>query len=320
MDYGFSIPTRGALANRESVLALAKRGEELGFAYLAIPDHIVIPRKIDSPYPYNPERKMVGAADGDCLEQLTLMAYLAAATTKIRLLTSVMVVPHRPAVLTAKVLATIDVLSQGRVNGRLRRRLAGGGIRGYRRAAVQRARQGHRRVSAGIQGAVDAGRAALRRPIRALRQHVFLAQAGAEAASSAVDRRRKPGRAAPRGSAGRCLVSDRLQSAISAEHGAALYGCHRAPARRGRAGQRDPAEHRAQLLGHPGTRKARRLAIEDGQRMAFTGSDADVAQDIAAFRALGVRHLLFNFARPTLKESLAAMERFAAKVLPLAGR
>jgi hypothetical protein len=38
-----------------------------------------------------------------------------------------------------------------------------------------------------------------------------------------------------------------------------------------------------------------------------------------ALRGLGVRHLLFNFVRPTLSESLAAMERFAAKVLPLAG-
>jgi len=49
MDYGFSIPTRGPLANRDSVIALAKRGEELGFNYLAIPDHVVIPRKIASP-------------------------------------------------------------------------------------------------------------------------------------------------------------------------------------------------------------------------------------------------------------------------------
>jgi probable F420-dependent oxidoreductase len=60
--------------------------------------------------------------------------------------------------------------------------------------------------------------------------------------------------------------------------------------------------------------------LEDGQRQIFTGSDAEVAQDIRAFRSLGVRHLLFNFARPTLEGSLAAMERFAAKVLPLADR
>jgi probable F420-dependent oxidoreductase len=64
----------------------------------------------------------------------------------------------------------------------------------------------------------------------------------------------------------------------------------------------------------------RTSTLEDGQREAFTGSDALVAQDIRAFRSLGVRHLLFNFVRPTLEASLAAMERFAAKVLPLADR
>ena len=56
------------------------------------------------------------------------------------------------------------------------------------------------------------------------------------------------------------------------------------------------------------------------QRQLFTGSDAEVAQDIVTFGSLGVRHLLFNFARPTLAESLAALERFAQKVLPLVGR
>ena len=62
------------------------------------------------------------------------------------------------------------------------------------------------------------------------------------------------------------------------------------------------------------------LMLENGQRQLFTGSDADVAGDIVAFKKLGVRHLLFNFVRANLSESLAAMERFVAKVLPLAGQ
>jgi len=59
------------------------------------------------------------------------------------------------------------------------------------------------------------------------------------------------------------------------------------------------------------------LKLDDGQRQVFTGSDTDVVQDIGTFRSLGVRHLLFSFARPTLAESVAALERFADKVLPL---
>jgi probable F420-dependent oxidoreductase len=64
-------------------------------------------------------------------------------------------------------------------------------------------------------------------------------------------------------------------------------------------------------------KEGRANTLDNGQRQLFTGSDADVAGDIAAFRSLGVRHLLFNFVRSTLSESLSATERFAAQVLPL---
>src|SRR5215468_12013478 len=73
MDFGFNLPTRGPLANRESMLALAKRGEQLGYTYLALPDHIVIPRTIGSPYPYSASRKMGAVGEGDCMEELTVM-------------------------------------------------------------------------------------------------------------------------------------------------------------------------------------------------------------------------------------------------------
>ena len=71
------------------------------------------------------------------------------------------------------------------------------------------------------------------------------------------------------------------------------------------------AQHGEQLgFGH--------LALPDHIRQLFTGSDADVAEDISAFRELDVPSLLFNFARAKLAESLAAMERFVAEVLPRA--
>ncbi|MEO7403731.1 MAG: TIGR03619 family F420-dependent LLM class oxidoreductase [Burkholderiales bacterium] len=115
MKFGFSIPTRGPLADPETIVALAQRGEALGFSIIAIPDHIVIPKRIAAPYPYSADGKMAQADFGNCLDPLALMAYLAAATKTIRLLTSIMVVPHRPAVMTAKMLATIDVMSGGRI-------------------------------------------------------------------------------------------------------------------------------------------------------------------------------------------------------------
>jgi probable F420-dependent oxidoreductase len=78
-----------------------------------IADHVVFPTDIRSPYPYTVSGAFPG--HGDALEQLTLMAFVAGISTTVRLVTSVMIVPHRNPVLTAKMLATIDVLSRGRV-------------------------------------------------------------------------------------------------------------------------------------------------------------------------------------------------------------
>ena len=92
---------------------MARCGEELGFALIGVSDHIVMPRTIRSLYPYNESGEMGGS--GEFLDQLSLMSFLAAHTLTARLLTSVMVLPHRSPVLAAKMLASIDVLSQGRL-------------------------------------------------------------------------------------------------------------------------------------------------------------------------------------------------------------
>ena len=116
MKYGFTLPGRGPLATPEKLGALAKKGEELGYDTVLTGDHILVPRKIASPYPYTEGGEFPGAPSGESMEQLTLLSFLAGQTSKIRLVTSVMIVPHRPPVLTAKILSTIDVLSQGRMN------------------------------------------------------------------------------------------------------------------------------------------------------------------------------------------------------------
>ncbi len=51
MDFGFGLPTRGDFGNRRDLEALARRGEELDFAYLCISDHIIIPKSLASIYP-----------------------------------------------------------------------------------------------------------------------------------------------------------------------------------------------------------------------------------------------------------------------------
>jgi probable F420-dependent oxidoreductase len=113
MRYGFYLPTRGQTASPEALETLVTRAEALGFSSVVIADHIVFPVTIRSKYPYTVSGAFPG--QGDQLEQLSLMAFIAGKTRALRLISSVMILPHRNPVVTAKMLATIDVLSGGRV-------------------------------------------------------------------------------------------------------------------------------------------------------------------------------------------------------------
>lgn len=113
MRYGFYLPTRGPTATRDGVLALAREGERLGLHSAMIADHIVFPVESESAYPYTLDRKH--PSGGDALETFSILGVVAGATERLRLVTSVLVLPYRNPVLTAKMVASLDVLSGGRV-------------------------------------------------------------------------------------------------------------------------------------------------------------------------------------------------------------
>jgi probable F420-dependent oxidoreductase len=115
MLIGFNLPMSGPLSSPDTIARLAMQGEAIGYDYAAVSDHLVEPIDIHARYPYSESGEFPRGSRGDRHEQLTAIAYLAAKTSRLRFLTSVMVVPHRPAVLTAKILSTIDVLSAGRL-------------------------------------------------------------------------------------------------------------------------------------------------------------------------------------------------------------
>ena len=115
MKYGFTLPGRGPLAAPEKLGIIAKKGEELGFDALLTGDHILVPRNISSPYPYTEGGEFPGSPSGESMEQITLLSYIAGQTSRIRLVTSVLIVPHRNPLIAAKALATLDVLSGGRL-------------------------------------------------------------------------------------------------------------------------------------------------------------------------------------------------------------
>ncbi len=113
MRYGFYLPTRGPMATRQAIMALARAGEAAGFHSAMIADHVVFPVSSRSRYPYTVSGEHPG--HGDALEQLAMLSFVAGATETLRLVTSVLILPYRNPVVTAKTLATADVLSGGRV-------------------------------------------------------------------------------------------------------------------------------------------------------------------------------------------------------------
>ena len=117
MKFGFSAPFRGPLSNPQDIQTIADAAERFGYDTLTVADHIVVPSTIGANYPYSEDGEFAWTTDGstDCMEQFTLLSWLSAVTSTVRLLTSVIVVPHRNPLFMAKSLATIDQLSGGRV-------------------------------------------------------------------------------------------------------------------------------------------------------------------------------------------------------------
>ena len=116
MEFGIHIGTRGCLTTRDNMMAVAINAEAAGYGILGVvrsPDHAGPDRRFVTPTP--PIGKHPAAREGECFDAIATLAFLAGCTQRIKLLTSVAVVPHRPAVLTAKLFLTADVLSGGRV-------------------------------------------------------------------------------------------------------------------------------------------------------------------------------------------------------------
>ena len=96
-------------------VGLAQLAEELGFESLWTVEHVVVPTGYQSTYPYSPTGRMPGGEDVPIPDPLIWLAYVAAATTRIRLATGILILPQRNPVILAKEIATLDRLSGGRV-------------------------------------------------------------------------------------------------------------------------------------------------------------------------------------------------------------
>lgn len=316
MKFGLTIPVRGSLATPEDTKAIAQRADSLDFDHLAVTDHLVVPRSIDSRYPYNQSGKFPGqATGGDCFDQFTLLAYLAAITTKQRLVTAVTVIPHRGAVHTAKVIATIDVLSGGRVTlgagaGWMKEEFDALGAPDFdQRGKVtdeylkafkvlwteddphfdgayvnfaninfypKPVQKPHLPIWVGGES-----RPALRRTVRYGDTWFPVANNPRHPLNSIA------------------LFKEGIQKLhdMASKHG------------------RDPDSIGLALFANWFDEK-KPLKLETGERHLLTGKADEIAEDIDALAELGVRDLIFNFQRETREQTLASMQYFADVIRP----
>jgi probable F420-dependent oxidoreductase len=110
LQLGIKLPNISSIAEREPMLRLAQAAEALGYDSVWVADHVVIPRETRSEHPYGAGPELTNS-----LDPLVSLGFVAACTERVRLGTAVLVVPYRNPLLTAKMLASIDVLSGGRL-------------------------------------------------------------------------------------------------------------------------------------------------------------------------------------------------------------
>ena len=312
MKFGFYLPTRGPVATPDALTAFARAGERMGFDSVMIADHVVFPVKIDSPYPYTVDGSFPG--QGDQLEQLTLATYIAARTETLRLVTSVMILPHRNPVLTAKMLATIDFLSNGRLT-------VGAGV-GWMREEFE---------------ALDARpfekRGAVSDEILEIYKKLWTEDASAhegeyyrfDAVRCEPHPVQKPHppiwigghslpalrRTAKYGDGWHPVGAVDAAPLLPDEFQAKLDRLYRLTAEQGR----DPAAIQISLKApvydkNPGV-------TASGERRYFTGTDEQIADDIRLYQGMGVSEMVFDFRAPTLEASIERMQACAEGVMKM---
>lgn len=97
------------------LIPLAKAADEAGFDAVALSDHVVHPEKIETPYPYTEDGTPRWEPFTDWPDPWVTAGALLAVTQRLRVVTTIFVLPMRNPFLVAKAVGTAAVLSNGRV-------------------------------------------------------------------------------------------------------------------------------------------------------------------------------------------------------------
>ena len=131
---------RQQFAHPELFSQLARDAEQLGFESIWTVEHVVVPLP-HTPYPATKDGKMRGGDDAPIPDPLIPLAYAAALTTKLKLATGIVILPQHHPLYLAKQVATLDVLSHGRVilgigSGWMKEEFAAVGVDFHKRGAL----------------------------------------------------------------------------------------------------------------------------------------------------------------------------------------
>jgi probable F420-dependent oxidoreductase len=264
-------------------------------------------------YPYTADGVWPGAPTGECFDCIATLAFLAGCTQRLKLLTSVAVVPHRPAVLAAKLFLTADVLSGGRViagvgTGWMREEFEALGTPPYdeRGAVTDEYLTAWRALWDEPHPALDGKYAKFDNvvfaPKPASKPHLPIWVGGESA--PALRRTVKFGDAwypVSNNQTIRLNTPERLRGGID--------GLHRVAEKAGR----DPTTIDVGYLWFgPPVWSAQQGP--DGRQL-FSGSSSDMLADAAALEKAGARHVVLYLQRPTIEETLEVIQRFGEEVV-----
>ena len=115
MDWGVHLPHLGRDVGRNSLIEFAQTAEKAGIHSAWASDHVCWPAEYKSKYPYSSDGSFPAPAGLGWLDPIGTLLFVAGCTDQIRLGFTVLILPYRPPVATAKQLATIDVVSEGRL-------------------------------------------------------------------------------------------------------------------------------------------------------------------------------------------------------------
>jgi len=312
MRYGFYLPTRGPTATRDGILSLACEGERLGFHSAMAADHIVFPVESHSTYPYTVDGKHPSV--GDALETFSILGVVAGATERLRLVTSVLVLPYRNPVLTAKMVASLDVLSGGRVTlgvgaGWLKEEFEALNSPDFdARGAVTDEwitifKQLWSQSPASFEGRFYRYSDIRCEPFPVQKPHPPIWVGGHSRAALR--------RTARHGDGWHPVGAIAASPLPPKEMSAHLDMLKRLTEAEGRDFSALTISYKAPLYDTG-------IALPDGVRRPFSGKPEEIAGDIRTFAAIGVHELIFDFRGQSIPESIERLDRFAAEIMPIA--